>query len=112
LGLSPFVFPGPGATGHITSADKALQDVAEATGIKVSCHDLRRSFASVAADTSEVSWIALKVMLNHTTKGDVTAGYVQISIEQLRVAVQRVSDKQQALCYIQPIVGAHAVKLR
>jgi integrase len=47
---SPFVFPGAGKTGHITSADKALHGVSDATGIKVSCHDLRRTFASVAAD--------------------------------------------------------------
>jgi integrase len=105
-------FPGPGKTGHITSADKALHGVSDATGIKVSCHDLRRTFASVAADIPEVSCLALKVMLNHTTKGDVTAGYVQISIEQLRVAVQRVADKLQALCCVPPIAAAHVVKLR
>ena len=109
---SPFVFPGPGKTGHITSADKALRGIADATGIKVSCHDLRRTFASVAADIPDVSWLALKVMLNHTTKGDVTAGYVQISTEQLRAAVQRVSDKLQGLCEVQPIAGANVAKLR
>lgn len=109
---SAFVFPGPGASSHITSADHALAAVAEATGIKVSCHDLRRTFASVASDTPEVSWIALKIMLNHTTKGDVTMGYVQISTEQLRAAVQRVADKLSALCNVQPVVAANVSKLR
>jgi integrase len=108
----PFVFPGPGKAGHITSADRSLHDVAGDTGIEVSCHDLRRTFASVAADTPEVSWLALKLMLNHTTRGDVTAGYVQISTEQLRGAVQRVADKLRELCSVQPIVEGNVARLR
>jgi hypothetical protein len=82
------------------------------TGIEVSCHDLRRTFASVAADTPEVSWLALKVMLNHTTRGDVTAGYVQISNEQLRAAVQRVADKISELCGVKPFVEGNVARLR
>jgi integrase len=108
----PFVFPGPGKAGHITSADRPLHDVARDTGVEVSCHDLRRTFASVAADTPEVSWLALKLMLNHTTRGDVTAGYVQISTEQLRGAVQRAADKMLALCDVKPIVEANVARLR
>jgi len=106
----PFVFPGPG--GHITSADRPLYDVARDTGIEVSCHDLRRTFASVAADTPEVSWLALKLMLNHTTRGDVTAGYVQISTEQLRGAVQRVADKLLELCGVTSIADGNVARLR
>jgi integrase len=110
--VGPFVFPGPGKTGHITSVDKSLRDVAKATGIKVSCHDLRRTFASVAAETPEVSWLALKLMLNHTTRGDVTAGYVQISTEQLRGAVQRGADKLIELCSVRSIAEGNVAKLR
>ena len=73
---------------------------------------LRRTFASVAADTPEVSWLALKLMLNHTTRGDVTAGYVQISTEQLRGAVQRVADKMLALCDVQPVAEGNVARLR
>jgi integrase len=109
---APFVFPGPGRTGHITSADKPLHEVAQATGIEVSCHDLRRTFASVVADTPEVSWLALKLMLNHTTRGDVTAGYVQISTDQLRAAVQKVADKMLDLCRVQSIVEGNVARLR
>jgi integrase len=108
----PFVFPGQGKAGHITSADKALHDIALATGIEVSCHDLRRTFASVAADTPEISWLALKLMLNHTTRGDITAGYVQISTEQLRAAVQRVADKIIELCGVPLIVEGNVARLR
>jgi integrase len=111
-GASKFVFPGSGATGCITSATNALKAIADATGILISPHDLRRSFASVAAETPDVSWIALKVMLNHTTKGDVTAGYVQISPERLRVAVQRVADNMASLCGIETVEQRNVVKLR
>ena len=45
------------------------------------------------ADTPEVSWLALKLMLNHTTRGDVTAGYVQISTEQLRLLYKRLPTR-------------------
>jgi hypothetical protein len=73
---------------------------------------LRRTFASVAADTPEVSWLALKLLLNHTTRGDVTAGYVQISTEQRRGAVQRVADKMLALCDVQHIAEGNVARLR
>ena len=73
---------------------------------------MRRTFASVAADTPEVSWLALKIMLNHTTRGDVTAGYVQMSIEQLRTAVQRVADKMLELCGVESIVEGNVARLR
>ena len=75
-------------------------------------HDLRRTFASIAADTPDVSWLALKVMLNHTTRGDVTAGYVQMSTEQLRAAVQRVADKMLELCDVQPLEKGNVARLR
>jgi integrase len=108
---SAFVFPGPGETGHITSADHAFGEIERATGIKLSAHDMRRSFASVAGDTEGVSWLAIKLLLNHATKGDVTAGYVQISNEQLRQAVQRVCDKMLALCGVRPIEDAKVARL-
>ena len=66
----------------------------------------------MAADTPEVSWLALKIMLNHTTRGDVTAGYVQMSIEQLRTAVQRVADKMLELCGVESIVEGNVARLR
>jgi recombinational DNA repair protein RecR len=61
--------------------------------------------------TPEVSWLALKLMLNHTTRGDVTAGYVQISTEQLRVTVQRVADKLLELCSVQPVTEGNVARL-
>ena len=91
---SPYVFPGSGETGHVVGALKALATVHKATGIKVSAHDLRRTFASVAAP--EVNWLILKLMLNHAVSDDVTAGYVQVTMAQLRAAVGRLQIDKRA----------------
>lgn len=110
---SAFVFPGRvGKAGFFTSHHHAFKEIEKATGIQVSAHDLRRTFASVANKTEGVSWLALKVMLNHTTKGDVTAGYVQISDAELRVALQRVADRIIALCDAEAISAPNVEKLR
>ena len=54
---SQFIFPGSGKnTGHITSVDKALVTVAEATGFGISAHDLRRTFMTVA-EGMDISWL-------------------------------------------------------
>ena len=66
-----------------------INKVAQITGI--SPHKLRHTFASVAEEL--VSGYALKRMLNHTQKSDVTgAHYVGKSESQLRNAWQTVAD--------------------
>ena len=85
--------------------------VAEATSIYVSAHDLRRTYASVA-ESSDISWLVMKTLLNHATGRDVTAGYVQISVERLREPVERVALKLAALCGIAPVAAKNVTKLR
>jgi hypothetical protein len=43
-----------------------------------------------------MSVYALKALVNHSLGGDVTAGYVQHSVERLRVPAQRVARRAQA----------------
>ena len=62
------------------------------------------------AGETEISPYALKMMLNHATGGDVTAGYVILSPTALRQAVQKVADRMQTLCGIVPI--KNVTKLR
>jgi integrase len=88
-----------------------LELIADATGIRISPHDLRRSFASVA-ESADISFLAIKALLNHAVGNDVTSGYVQMSVERLREPVQRVADKLKALCVVQPLGGANITKLR
>jgi integrase len=109
--VGDFIFPGPGATKHITSALNALAIVDEETDIRVSAHDLRRTFASVA-ESVDISWLVMKALLNHATGNDVTSGYVQMSIERLREPVQRVADKLLALCDVAPVAAKNVRKLK
>jgi integrase len=111
LGNAGFVFPGKGRCGHISDTDLPLIAVEQATGIKVSPHDLRRTFSTVA-DSAGVSMSALKAMLNHAVGNDVTSGYVVITTDALREPVQRVADRMKELCGVAPISGENVKKLR
>ena len=85
--------------------------VAEATGIRVSVHDLRRTFITVAEST-DISPYALKALVNHSLGNDVTSGYVQITVERLREPAQRVCDKMMELCGIKPPEGVARMRDR
>jgi integrase len=108
LGNTGFVFPGAGASGRLS--DTGLAAVATATGVKVSAHDLRRTFVTVA-ESADISPIALKALVNHALGGDVTSGYVIMSTERLREPAQKVCDKLKALCGIEAITAANVARL-
>ncbi len=65
--------------------------IEDETGIKVSPHDLRRTFATVA-ESLNIPAYAVKGLLNHKTSGDITAGYIQITVERLREPMQQITD--------------------
>jgi hypothetical protein len=71
---------------------------------------LRRTFATVA-EAADVSPLQLKAMINHAMPRDVTAGYVQLTVERLREPAQRVADRMKELCGIEPASG-NVVKIR
>jgi integrase len=104
-----YVFPGRSLNTHLRGNIDSWAMIEAATGIKVSPHDMRRTFASVAGETA-ISPFALKEMLNHSNGGDVTADYVIISPAALREAVQKVCDRMQALCGIAPIQNVARLK--
>jgi integrase len=93
----PFVFPGDGRTGHCQSFTFALRQIGAATGIEVSPHDLRRSFATVA-EATEISPLALKLLVAHSAGGDVTTGYTIMSPARLREAAEKVCGRLMELC--------------
>jgi integrase len=97
LGNAEFIFPGNGEAGHITEAKHAFEQIAKLSGIVVSAHDLRRSFVTIA-ESCDISYAALKQLVNHSMRSDVTRGYIQLSIERLRVPAQLVCDKLVLLC--------------
>lgn len=91
-GDSPWVFPGTGAGGHFVEIKKALKRVSEASGVKFTMHDLRRTFITIA-ESLDVPYYALKRMLNHRSGSDVTGGYIVIDAERLRGPVEQVAQK-------------------
>ena len=109
LGKDRFVFPGAGRSGHITEPKFPLAAIARATGITISAHDLRRTFVTVAEST-DISPMALRALVNHSLGSDVTSGYVQMTAERLREPAQRVADRLKALIGIAAPAGAVPIR--
>lgn len=93
-GLSPFVFPADTATGHLMYHRKQVMAICKASGVEFRLHDLRRTFASIVNHHLErsLSQYTIKRLLNHSTGGDVTAGYIQHSVETLRGPMEMVEN--------------------
>ena len=92
VGSSPWVFPGPGKTGHLIETKKFLLRVSTGSGVSFTLHDLRRTFITIA-ESLDVPYYALKRLLNHRAHGDVTGGYIVIDAERLREPVELVAQK-------------------
>lgn len=72
----------------------AFSRIERATKLRVTAHDLRRTFAAVA-NTLDISAYKLKRLLNHISgnTSDVTAGYIgEITTDDLREPMQRIED--------------------
>ena len=61
-------------------------------GIEFTQHDLRRTFITVA-ESLDISYAALKRLLNHSDGSDVTGGYLQITTDRLRDPMERISKR-------------------
>lgn len=71
---------------------RQLDAIEADTGLKISPHDLRRTWASMA-ERAGVGAYGIKAALNHKTTGDVTGlHYAQVSVEDLRPIMQQVED--------------------
>jgi integrase len=95
----PFVFSAQSKSGHIEEPAFPLTQLATSTGIRVSAHDLRRTFVT-AAESTDISPLALSALVNHSLGRDVTSGYVIMTAERLRGPAQRVCDRIKTLCGI------------
>lgn len=60
-------------------------------GFRITNHDLRRSYVT-AANSTRLTQYTLKALINHISGGDVTADYVQVSVDEIRQAAQDVAD--------------------
>ena len=86
-----YVFPNEIDTGHMTDPKKQIARVVKESGVNFSTHDLRRTFITIA-ESLDISAYALKRLLNHKMNNDVTAGYIIIDVERLRVPLQKITD--------------------
>jgi integrase len=104
LGSTTWVFPAHSASGHIVSPYAAFGQIREATGLRLSPHDLRRTFVT-AAESCPISVFALKALVNHSLGKDVTGGYVVMTIEKLRAPMQLVADLIKDYCKVETPEG-------
>ena len=88
---NPFVFPGDGRDGHIVEPKSSVKQIHKTCGIKFMMHDLRRTFVTVA-ERLDISYMAVKRLVNHKVTNDVTAGYVADDIDRLREPMQRITN--------------------
>jgi len=104
-----WVFGANSESGHIEEPKFAFDEIAEATGIRVSPHDLRRTFVTVA-ESCDISALALKALINHAIGDNVTEGYVQMTVERLREPSERVCTRLMQLCGIAAPAGENVVR--
>jgi integrase len=111
IGDAKWVFPANSKSGHLEEPKFPLQLIADATGVRVSVHDLRRTFITVAEST-DMSVLALKALVNHSLGKDVTEGYIQMTAERVRAPTQRVADRLKELIGIEPPQGENVTRMK
>ncbi|MBY0431274.1 MAG: site-specific integrase, partial [Rhodospirillales bacterium] len=89
--LSPWVFPGDGANGHMTTIRTFWAAVCRRAGIEgVRVHDVRHTFASLLVSSGE-SLPVVGALLGHT-QAKTTSRYAHLQDEALRKAAARVAS--------------------
>jgi len=93
-----YVFHGKGQAGHIIEPRKAINAIYKETGIEFTCHDLRRTFITIA-ESLDIPHYALKKLVNHKMD-DVTSGYIVSGAERLREPVKKIEKyiKEKVSC--------------
>lgn len=88
-----YVFPGRGKDGHIHRPTRLMVKIGDTCGVKISPHDLRRTFNAIAEDCGVEFW-KQKVLLGHTVAADVTLNnYKQTSdLTRLAPEAQQIAD--------------------
>jgi len=68
-----------------------MAKVTKLSDVKFTLHDLRRTFTTVA-ESLDISAYALKRLLNHKIKNDVTFDYIIKDVERLRKPMQQITN--------------------
>lgn len=86
-----FVFHGEGPKGYLIEPKRQIAKVVAASQVSFTLHDLRRTFITVA-ESLDIPPYAIKRLVNHKMRNDVTAGYIVSDLERLRVPMQKIAD--------------------
>jgi integrase len=98
---NPYVLPGVKAGSHLVNVQKAWQRLRASACIPdVRIHDLRHSFASVAASKGD-SLVAIGKLLGHKNQ-QTTARYAHLATAPLRGSVNRIAEDFSALVTTRP----------
>jgi integrase len=92
-GRERYVFAADARSGHIEEPRHPLDLVAASTGIRVSAHDLRRTYITAASESEGVSELQIKMLAKHALPRDITSGYIMASVESLREPAERVARR-------------------
>jgi integrase len=75
---SPYVFPSWGRTGHITDARGILEKLAATAGLRLTRHDLRRTFTAIAIKCGVEMWKA-ELLTGHVPQSVTLKHYMETS---------------------------------
>jgi len=87
---SDYVFPADSSKGFLQEPKKWVAEVSRSSGITVTLHDLRRTFATVA-ETVNVGQRTIQRLLNHRPGREALTNYIVFGVEQLREPVERIA---------------------
>lgn len=114
---NPHVFPSWSKAGHIMDARASLETISEIAGLKLSCHDMRRTWTNIAMRECRIEKYRVDALTNHKPRSDdVTANnYLDLSrLDWLQPEAQQVGDwiEQQAKVSVTKAAGPNVVPLR
>lgn len=104
-----FVFPGKGNVGHIVEIRKQTKKMVLELDHYFMCHDLRRTFASVA-ERVNLGEYTKKRLLNHKTNADVTHGYIHLTVDDLVIPMQEIADFIEENMGLKKVAGSKGKK--
>jgi integrase len=114
---NPHVFASEGKKGYMDQPRGTLAKVAEAAGLHLSAHDLRRTFTNIALGVCRIEKFRTDLLTGHKPKNeDVTAShYLDISnLTWLHPEAQQIGDwiEQQGVIAEAKANGGNVVSLR
>lgn len=90
---SNYVFPSWGDAGHIKDPRDIMKKVSAVAGEKITPHDLRRTFTTVAVAMCGIDYYKVELLTNHVPKGVTARHYLETSrLQYLQPEAQRIAD--------------------